>query len=199
MRTTILRPWARMACALLAACGGVSCAAANSTSPPAAPDFMDLADAPEAGGTAARQPETVSSCLSATATGAAPDLHWPAQGEVTSGFGERGRRPHDGIDISGYVGRAVRAAADGVVVFSERKRGYGRVVILDHGGGYSTLYAHNWDNLVWNGVNVKRGRVIAEMGTSGRSSGPHLHFEVLIEGRPVDPLTCLPSRDTLER
>ena len=160
---------------------------------------MPVAEAPAAEKIAPRPPSSVSPCGQPSASASLPDFHWPTQGPVTSGFGERGRRSHQGIDISGYNGRAVRAAADGRVVFSERKRGYGRVVILEHGHGYRTLYAHNQDNLVWNGVQVKRGRVIAEMGSSGRASGPHLHFEVQVDGRPVDPLGCLPSRDATRR
>jgi len=90
----------------------------------------------------------------------------------------------------------VRAAAPGIVVFSDYKRGYGRVIVLRHAGGYETVYAHNQDNLVMRGSRVERGEVIADMGSTGESSGPHLHFEVRVGARPVDPLACLPVRKT---
>ncbi len=203
MRNTTSRRWTRVACAVLAACSGVACAPTSSTLAPAPPALAPalLAPVPGAGAEQTAQPEqaSVSRCGRTTASEPLLDFQWPAQGAITSGFGGRGRRTHEGIDISGYEGRAVRAAADGRVVFSERKRGYGRVVILEHANGYRTLYAHNQDNLVWEGVRVKRGRVIAEMGSSGRSSGPHLHFEVRVRGTPVDPIGCLPSRDATAR
>jgi murein DD-endopeptidase MepM/ murein hydrolase activator NlpD len=126
-------------------------------------------------------------------------LRWPARGSVTSGFGSRNGRQHDGIDISGYHGAIVRAAADGTVVFSGRKRTYGRVVILEHGGGLETVYAHNTDNFVVAGSRVRQGQGIADMGSTGRSTGPHLHFEVRLANRPVDPLACLPERSTTRR
>jgi murein DD-endopeptidase MepM/ murein hydrolase activator NlpD len=117
-------------------------------------------------------------------------------GRVTSRFGQRGRKPHHGIDISARRGSPVRAAAAGKVVFSDRKRNYGRVVILAHAGGYETLYAHNQDNLVWDGTHVKQGQLIAELGSTGNAKGPHLHFEVRHGKRALDPLTCLPLRTT---
>ena len=135
-----------------------------------------------------------SSCGDPSGPGPSVAFRWPANGEVTSGFGRRGEKTHRGIDISGYYGAAVRAAAPGEVVFSERKRGYGRVVILKHPGGYETVYAHLQDNFVLDGAHIRQGQVIADMGSSGASSGPHLHFEVRFGKRAVDPLACLPSR-----
>jgi len=123
-----------------------------------------------------------------------PAFRWPAPGAVTSPFGMRRGHPHEGIDISSRSGMAVRAAAAGTVVFSDRKAGYGRVIILKHEGGYETVYAHNQDNLVMRGARVKQGQVIADMGNTGESSGPHLHFEVRVGSRPVDPRSCLPAR-----
>ena len=166
-----------------------------------------------AGTEAARQggPETtVSPAFAATATqassgsscggpedpGAAARFQWPVNGRVTSRFGQRGRRPHRGIDISARRGSAVRAAAAGTVVFSDRKRNYGRVVILAHPGGYETLYAHNQENLVWDGTHVKQGQTIAEIGSTGNAAGAHLHFEVRHARRALDPLACLPLRTT---
>lgn len=130
------------------------------------------------------------------APAAAPALDWPAGGEVSSGFGRRGGRHHRGIDISGHYGRGVRAAAAGEVIFSGSKRGYGRVVILRHAGGLVTVYAHNQDNFARRGARVERGQLIADMGSSGHASGPHLHFEVRIGERALDPLACLPVRTT---
>jgi murein DD-endopeptidase MepM/ murein hydrolase activator NlpD len=102
--------------------------------------------------------------------------------------------PHEGIDISSRGGFAVRAAAAGTVAFSERKPGYGRVIVLKHAGGYETVYAHNQDNLVMTGWRVKQGELIADMGRTGEASGPHLHFEIRAGKRPLDPLACLPAR-----
>ncbi len=141
-------------------------------------------------------PASLSSCGEPGGTGPAVAFRWPAKGPVTSGFGGRGGKSHRGIDISGRYGTAVRAAAAGTVVFSERKRGYGRVVILKHTGGYETVYAHNQDNFVLEGARVRQGRVIADMGSTGNSTGPHLHFEVRAGNRAVDPLACLPVRTT---
>lgn len=130
--------------------------------------------------------------------GAVPALafRWPVNGTVTSRFAGPGRRSHRGIDISARHGTLVRAAAAGRVVFSDRKRGYGRVVILEHAGGYETVYAHNQENLVYRGVHVEQGQVIAEVGTTGNATGPHLHFEIRVANRATDPLGCLPIRTT---
>lgn len=125
-----------------------------------------------------------------------PDL-WPSSGRLTSGFGMRrnpfgrGREFHEGIDIANSQGTDIVAAAKGIVVFSGYKSGYGRTIIIDHENGYKTLYAHNSRLLVSFGHRVEKGQVIAKMGSTGRSTGPHLHFEVHIDGKPVDPLTVL--------
>ena len=141
-------------------------------------------------------PASLSSCAEPAGAEPAVALRWPAKGPVTSGFGGRGGQSHRGIDISGRYGTAVRAAAAGTVVFSERKRGYGRVVILKHADGSETVYAHNQDNFVLEGADVRQGQVIADMGSTGNSTGPHLHFEVRVDDRAVDPLACLPVRTT---
>lgn len=126
----------------------------------------------------------------------APAFRWPVNGAVTSSFGGRGQRFHRGIDIAARYGTVVRAAAPGTVIFSGRKRNYGRVVIVSHEGGYSTVYAHNQDNFAMRGARVNRGDELAEVGTTGNSTGPHLHFEVRLDDRPLDPLSCLPVRAT---
>mgnify|MGYP006290437971 FL=1 len=119
------------------------------------------------------------------------------QGEVGSGFGVRpdpitGRNAlHSGLDFPAEPGTPVRAAAGGVVVSTEWHPQFGQLLELDHGKGLSTLYAHNSQILVRRGDIVKRGQVVAKVGNSGRSTGPHLHFEVLVDGVPQDPARFL--------
>jgi murein DD-endopeptidase MepM/ murein hydrolase activator NlpD len=117
----------------------------------------------------------------------------PAPGYISSGYGGRsdpfgrGRSHHLGIDIDANTGDPVTAAAEGVVSFSGVRAGYGNVVEIDHGNGYTTLYAHNSRNLVRVGDVVRVGQLIAKVGSTGRSTGSHLHFEVHVNGRPVNP------------
>ena len=117
----------------------------------------------------------------------------PASGPIVSGFGMRfhpilrRNRMHEGIDIGAGQGDPIVAAGDGVVVFSGNQRGYGNVVIVDHGGGMSTTYAHCSRLLVSEGKSVRKGQLIARVGSTGMSTGPHLHFEVRRNGRPVPP------------
>jgi murein DD-endopeptidase MepM/ murein hydrolase activator NlpD len=121
----------------------------------------------------------------------------PAQGRLSSGFGMRvhpiskRRRLHAGIDIAAPTGTPIIAAAPGVVIFSGWRGGYGNAVIIDHGGGLSTLYGHCSRLLVKSGQRVKQGQRIALMGSTGYSTGPHLHFETRINGKPVNPLSRL--------
>lgn len=122
------------------------------------------------------------------------ELRWPAQGPITSGFGLR-RHPvfgiehfHSGVDIGATWGSPVLAAAEGQVIYTGWFGGYGKIVVVDHGGGVSTLYAHLFEILVAPGTAVRRGQVVGRVGTTGYSTGPHLHFEVRIDGRPVDPI-----------
>ncbi len=123
---------------------------------------------------------------------------WPLHGEISSRFGYRqspmgGNRGdfHAGIDIRSPRGTPVRAAEDGEVITASYYRGYGRVVILAHKNDFSTLYAHNWRLLVRPGTRVKKGDIIALSGNSGRSTGPHLHFEIRKGEKPLNPLQFL--------
>lgn len=132
-----------------------------------------------------------------------PDKH---DIHISSPFGYRlhpvlgYRRMHDGIDISMKPGNPIYATGDGVVekVMYERK-GYGRHVIINHGFGYKTLYAHCRNILVTEGIKVKRGEMIAESGNTGISNGPHLHYEIRYKGRPVNPYHYLDSGVSLEQ
>ncbi len=117
---------------------------------------------------------------------------WPVRGELSSAYGVRNGRRHDGIDIRAERGTPVHAAADGEVVYSRRLSGYGNLVLLKHPGNFFTVYAHNAVNLVKKGVGIKKGEVVARVGSTGRASGPHLHFEVREGSRPRNPLFFLP-------
>jgi murein DD-endopeptidase MepM/ murein hydrolase activator NlpD len=119
-------------------------------------------------------------------------LQWPTDGVLSSGFGMRGGRFHAGIDISAERGTPIVAVDEGMVMYSGRgPDGYGNVVMLDHGNGLITLYAHNERNVVRQGERVRRGQTVALMGDSGRASGTHVHLEVHQHGRLVDPLHWL--------
>lgn len=121
-------------------------------------------------------------------------LIWPAQGTISSGYGKRHGRMHSGIDITRDGGKDIRAAAAGVIEFSGRQRGYGKTIIINHGRGITTLYGHNATLYVKKGTRVKRGSVIAKMGSTGTSSGIHLHFEVRLNKKHTNPLRFLPIR-----
>jgi len=122
-------------------------------------------------------------------------LRWPLKATVTSRFGRRGSRMHDGIDIGAKEGTPIRAAAAGEVVYSDQRlSGYGKLIIIRHSSDMFTAYAHNQRNLVRKGNRVKSGDVIARVGKTGRASGPHLHFEVRRGPTPVDPMAYLPRR-----
>ncbi|KIC44076.1 peptidase M23 [Ruegeria sp. ANG-S4] len=116
---------------------------------------------------------------------------------MTSGFGFRrdpftgGRRMHSGVDFAGARGTDIYATADGVVTFEGWKSGYGRVVTIQHAFGIETVYAHNTKNRVKKGQRVSRGDHIADMGSTGRSTGTHLHYEVRVNGKPVNPMTYI--------
>ncbi len=122
---------------------------------------------------------------------------WPVQGEISSGFGLR-RHPvssamanHTGIDIRTPTGSAVNATASGIVSFSGWENGSGYIVVLEHGHGFSTAYAHNKENLVSVGQRIKKGERIALSGSTGVSTGPHVHYEVWKDDKQVDPTQYL--------
>jgi murein DD-endopeptidase MepM/ murein hydrolase activator NlpD len=127
---------------------------------------------------------------------AAPNL-WPVEGHVTGSFGERidpfnGEGAfHSGVDISSIYGQPVVAPADGVVTFADFMGGYGRALVVSHGHGISTRYGHLSNFAVANGQYVHRGDVIGYVGLTGRSTGPHLHYEVRINDTPVNPYKYL--------
>ena len=124
-------------------------------------------------------------------------LVWPASGPVTSGFGNRthpvfgGTRFHAGIDIGAPHGASVVAADSGVVIVSTFNSSYGNFIVINHGNGMTTLYAHLSSRLVGVGASVSRGQLIGRVGSTGISTGPHLHFEVAINGARVNPLRHL--------
>ncbi len=128
----------------------------------------------------------------------------PTKGWVTSGFGYRkdpftGRRTfHEGLDIAARVGTPIVATADGVVMMAGWKEGFGKTVMINHGFGYVTRYAHCSKIIVKPGQQVKRGEVIAYVGNTGRSTAPHLHYEVRIKGKPVNPYPYILVWDSID-
>jgi len=114
-------------------------------------------------------------------------LSWPSQGVVTSNYGWRWLRMHNGMDVAGPIGTPIKAAKEGRVVYSGWMGGYGYAIDLDHGNGVRTRYAHCSSLKVRTGEYVGRGQVIAAMGSTGHSTGSHLHFEVHVNGQPIDP------------
>ncbi len=137
---------------------------------------------------------------SVSGSSASGDFIWPTRGRITSPFGYRThpvrgtQQFHSGIDMALSPGTPVMATAGGLVTTSGWEGALGRTIIIDHGDGYSSLYAHNSQLLVKAGAYVVPGQVIALSGNSGVSTGPHLHFEIRKDGEPVNPLNYLPPR-----
>lgn len=131
---------------------------------------------------------------------AKPNL-FPTEGRISSPFGYRnnpfgsGRELHTGIDISNWYGTTVTAAGSGVVTYAGYNGGYGKVIVIKHGYGYESIYAHNNKLLVKVGDRVEKGQKISEMGSTGRSTGPHLHFEIRLNSKPINPKTVLNSNE----
>ena len=128
-----------------------------------------------------------------TGSPSASGFIWPINGAVTSPFGPRWGRMHEGIDIDGYTGQAIVASKSGRVISAgDAGDGYGTKVVIDHGGGYTTLYAHMSRLGSSSGASVSQGQVIGYVGCTGSCTGDHLHFEVRINGSPQNPLSYLP-------
>lgn len=160
------------------------------------------ADSPEAGDStdlAGDDSATTTAALNSADAWVAPfraerQMAWPVRaGVLSSPFGMRNGTMHQGIDIAAPLGTPIKAADDGVVIFAGQLRGYGNVVILQHDGGYVTVYGHNNRNLVSEGTRVERGQEIAEMGATGRARGSNLHFEVRRDNHPENPMAYLPA------
>lgn len=118
---------------------------------------------------------------------------WPVHGEVSSPFGERDGKPHDGIDIRAPQGTSVKASAGGEVVFAGKMSGYGNLLVIRHTNDYFTAYAHNEELLVKEGKKVNQGEIISKVGDTGHATGYHLHFEIRQGSTPMDPLAFLPN------
>jgi murein DD-endopeptidase MepM/ murein hydrolase activator NlpD len=147
--------------------------------------------------TSAELSAKIQSAQSASASSGTPrppsssGLIWPAGGPVTSGFGWRWGRMHEGIDVGIPSGTPLVAAASGIVIHAGWMGGYGNLVVIDHGNGLSTAYGHNTSVAVSAGQAVSQGQLISYSGNTGNSTGPHLHFEVRVNGSAVDPLGYL--------
>jgi len=126
-----------------------------------------------------------------SSTPSSAGLIWPASGPVTSPFGFRWGRMHEGIDIGASYGSAIHAAASGTIIYCGWESGYGNLTVIDHGGNLATAYGHQSSIAVTCGQQVSQGQVIGYVGSTGHSTGPHLHFEVRINGAPVDPMGYL--------
>ena len=126
------------------------------------------------------------------------EFAWPVEGQVISAFGRRRKGWHAGMDIKAEIGAPILAAATGTVISSGQERAYGRVIRVEHEGGFVTVYAHNLENLVEVGDRISAGTIIGTVGRSGRATGPHLHFEIRHEGMVYNPLHLLPAREVIE-
>jgi murein DD-endopeptidase MepM/ murein hydrolase activator NlpD len=121
---------------------------------------------------------------------------WPVEGgAISSAYGMRRGRVHEGIDIAAGAGSPIRAAATGRVVFSGNVRGYGNTIVIYHGDGLASVYAHNRENLMQVGQIVSRGQTIATVGQTGRATGNHVHFELRRNGKAINPLRFHFDRD----
>lgn len=121
-------------------------------------------------------------------------LSWPAKGTISSGYGLRHGKMHHGIDITRDNGRNVTAAGLGIIEFSDKNGKFGKMIIIDHGNGIKTIYAHCLKLFATKNSKVKRGQLIAKMGSTGKALGIHLHFEIRISGKSENPLKFLPVR-----
>lgn len=118
----------------------------------------------------------------------------PTSSTITSGYGKRWGKVHEGIDIGAKIGSNIVAASDGIVIYSGNEiGGYGNITVVAHKNGFFTIYAHAKANYTKEGQRVYKGQVIAQVGVTGRSSGPHLHFEIRKNGESIDPESYIVS------
>ncbi len=122
----------------------------------------------------------------------APVFRWPLWGTITSHYGMRAGGFHFGLDIAAPYGTVVVSAASGIIDYTGVQRGYGLMLTVDHGNGWSSLYAHNSSLLVSEGQRVSAGTPVAKVGASGNATGPHLHLEIIQHGKKLDPMAYLP-------
>lgn len=147
---------------------------------------VEVAAAPSSGGGGGGAAEP------APAARTSGGMSWPANGSVTSGFGYRWGSLHAGIDIANGIGTPIRAAKAGTIILAGWNGGYGNAIVIDHGGGLSTLYGHMTRLRASEGQRVDQGDVIGDMGSTGNSTGSHLHFETRVNGSPRNPTGYLP-------
>lgn len=121
-------------------------------------------------------------------------LSWPLEGLITSGYGPRWGQLHRGIDIRAIEGTWVRSAADGLVVWAGEYKSYGNLVAVRHADGVKTFYAHLQNFCVFKGQKIKQGQKVGRVGITGKTTGPHLHFQVLLNMKSQDPLSLLPPQ-----
>jgi murein DD-endopeptidase MepM/ murein hydrolase activator NlpD len=156
------------------------------------PGASRVVEVPNIGAPTPTPTPTSTSTATPRAAPSSARLSWPLKGVLYGRYGVRAGQRHDGIDIAAPEGAPVVAAADGTVIYAGEQAGYGAIVILKHDDGLVTLYAHNSRVLVQDGDRVRRGGPIARVGQTGRTTGPHLHFEVREGTRPRNPLLFLP-------
>ncbi len=143
--------------------------------------------------TPAELPPAVSRPEPQPATPSEDGLLWPVNGRINSVFGPRGSTFHDGVDIGVPEGTPIHAIDKGEVIYSDQLRGYGNIVIVRHNGNIVSVYAHNEVNLVHEGQSIERGAIVGRVGSTGRVTGPHLHFEIRRNNVAQDPLRYLPQ------
>jgi murein DD-endopeptidase MepM/ murein hydrolase activator NlpD len=161
-----------------------------SAAPPAADNGAPAAQARRYQQQPPRPPSSAAPEARGLATNAR--FSWPVRGKLIQPFSGVSSAPHDGIDVANRPGTPILAAADGKVIFSDRLSSYGNVIIVEHPGGFTTVYAHNERNLVRKGARIRKGERIATLGASGRARTPHLHFEVRRSNIARNPLYYLP-------
>ena len=154
-------------------------------------EWVDEANALKAASASVSSTITSQSSTPTSTPPSSSGLIWPVSGPITSPFGMRWGSLHPGIDIGAGMGTPIHAAASGRVIVAAYSGGYGNLIVIDHGNGLATAYAHQSSMAASVGQQVAQGQVIGYVGSTGFSTGPHLHFEVRVNGSPVDPLGYL--------